>query len=579
MGATMDGRRALVMGVLFTLVLASLVGPAHADWSSDPSKFVTLTPGGQGTGIQSACPDGIGGAYVLWGTGLIVTMHVEHLDESGRPTFLGGALDVAWPDGNPFELASDGSGGAVMLLRHYIAPTTVEVQLRHVSSRGITSWTTTVGTTPVPGYFYYTRVVFDPAGPGWIVAWLDASDTTERVRVQAVDWYGRTRWETTPTLELASAGPLGLGPVEPDGHGGAWVSCWNDEFGNASVNVQHVGPGGTAEWGPTGISVPVPLNGWIQQLVGDSQRNLWMSLRAQELADVSDKVQRLRPDGSASFGEFGLALPHPEHGMRREASLGPVGLNRVFVAWTDSPAGIGWTTQLQALDSSGTWLGETQQLRSGGFGEYLGIRVYPLADGGALVTGTPGVDAALPVQRVDAGGSPLWPEDTSVMQVPNAMVGFESASETFVPPFPTGDGGVVAFRTLVDSIVTPEEPHPYFVRAQHLDANGQHGVVVTSVVPPHAVSRSALFAVAPSPMTESTHVRFVLASDSDVELTLHDLSGRRVRTLASGPWETGEHSLTLTRDGTGLTALPAGLYWLRLVSGGHAEVRELVVLD
>ena len=572
----MDGRRTLIARAL---ALAMLAGPARAEWSGDPSQFVTLTPGGQGTSIQSACPDGIGGAYVLWGTGLVpVTMHVQRLDELGRPSFTGGAWDVPPEDGEAFELAGDGVGGAVVLFRHYVAPTTAEVQLRRLSSTGSVYWTTTVGSTPVPNYFFWTRVVFDPHGHRWIVAWLDASDAIERVRVQSVDLDGKTRWSTTPTLERTAGETLALGPVGPDAQGGAWVSCWN-AFGHTDVSVQHIAADGAAEWGPAGVSVPVPLNGWIQQLFGDSQRNLWMSLRAQESTDPSDKIQRLRPDGSTSFGEYGLALPHPEHGMRREAALGPVGLDRVFVAWTDSPAGVGWTTQLQALDSTGTWLGETQQLRSGGFGEYLGIRVYPLADGGALVTGTPGVDATMPVQRVDAGGSPRWPEGTSVMQVPDAMVGVESSNETFVPPFPTGDGGVVAFRTLVDSVVTPEDPHPYFVRAQHLDANGQHGVAVTSVAPPATVNGTALLAPSPSPMTSSARVRFAIGAEADVELTLHDLSGGRVRTLACGRWGAGEHSLTLTRDGSGLTSLRAGLYWLRLVSRGHAEARELVVLD
>ena len=483
----MDGRPAVLVRTLLAATLATLAGPAHADWPSDPSQFVTLTPGGQGSGIQSACPDGIGGAYVLWGTGLIPTMHVQRLDELGGPGFTSGAWDVPPEDGEAFQLAGDGVGGAVVLFRHYVAPTMVEVQLRRLSSTGGVYWTTTLGTVPVPNFFFWTRVVFDPRGHRWVVAWLDASQATERVRVQSVDLNGQTRWATTPTLERSAGENLALGPVEPDAQGGAWASCWN-AFGHADVSLQHIDSDGAAGWGPTGVSVPVPLDGWIQQLAGDSRQNLWMSLRAQVSADPSDKIQRLRPDGSASFGEFGLALPRPENGMRREAALGLVGLDRVFVAWTDNPAGTGWTTQLRSLDSSGTWLGETRQLRSGGFAEYLGIRVYPLADGGALVTGTPGVDATQPVQRVDAAGAQLWPEDTSVMQVPNAMVGFESANEMFVPPLPSGDGGIVAFRTLVDSIVTPEEPHPYFVRAQHLDANGHHGVAVTSVATPRAAS-------------------------------------------------------------------------------------------
>jgi hypothetical protein len=575
----MDDRRTLVVRALLAILLAALAGPARADWPSDPSQFVTLTPGGRNTMIQSACPDGIGGAFVCWGTGFFAAMHVQRLDELGRPSFPGGTWDVPPEDGQAFELASDGVGGAVVLFRHYhyVGPTTVEVQLRRLSSTGDVYWTTAVGTTPVPNYSQWTRVVFDRSVRRWIVAWLDESQAIERVRVQSVDLNGQVRWATPPTLERAPGENLALGPVEPDGQGGAWVSCWNWEDGHTNASLQHVASDGAAEWGPSGISIPIPSNGSIQQLAGDAQRNLWISVRANELSDPSDRIQRLRPDGAASFGVNGLALPHPERGLRREASLGLVGLDRVFVAWTDNPSGIGWTTQLQALDSSGTWLGATRELRSGGFGEYLGIRVYPLADGGALVTSTPNAAAALPVQRVDADGSPLW--DASVLQPPLAMVGPESVREVFVPPFPTGDGGIVAFRTLVDSVVTPEESHPYFVRAQHLDANGQHGVTTTAVAPPRAVHGSALFPPVPSPMTSSARVRFVLESEGYVELALHDLGGRRLRTLAEGRWSAGEHALLLTRDEPGSASLRPGLYWLRLTASGRADTRELVVLE
>jgi hypothetical protein len=357
------------------------------------------------------------------------------------------------------------------------------------------------------------------------------------------------------------------------------VSCWNLDSGGADVSLQHIAPDGAAEWGPTGRSLPVSLNGSIHQLAGDAQLNLWISIGASQLASLSDQIQRLRPDGSASFGVNGVALPHPEHGVRREAALGLVGSNRVFVGWTDNPTGISWTTQLQALDSSGTWLGATRELTNGGAGEYVGIRVYPLADGGAVVTGAPGGGVTRPVQRVDADGSPQWSANTSILQPPLAMVGFESANEVFVPPFPTGDGGIVSFRTLVDSVVTPEEPHPYFVRAQHLDANGQHGVTTTSIAPPRAVHGAALFAPVPSPMTSNTRVRFALESEADAELTLHDLSGRRVRTLARGRWTAGAHSVLLTRDDPASASLRPGLYWLRLTASGRSETRELVVLD
>src|SRR5215471_7505899 len=141
----MDDRRTRMMGIFLVATLATsatLARPARADWPGDPWHFVTLTPGGRNTLIQDACPDGIGGAFVLWGTGLMVTMHLQHLDELGRPSFPGGPLDIVSPDGQPVELETDGSGGAVALLRNYVATSPVEVQLQHFGSNGNVQWTT-----------------------------------------------------------------------------------------------------------------------------------------------------------------------------------------------------------------------------------------------------------------------------------------------------------------------------------------------------------------------------------------------------------------------------------------------------
>jgi hypothetical protein len=71
----------------------------------------------------------------------------------------------------------------------------------------------------------------------------------------------------------------------------------------------------------------------------------------------------------------------------------------------------------------------------------------------------------------------------------------------------------------------------------------------------------------------------LLESEADVALTLHDLSGRRVRTLARGRWSAGQHELLLTRDEPASASLRPGLYWLRLTVAGRADTRELVVLD
>ena len=66
-------------------------------------------------------------------------------------------------------------------------------------------------------------------------------------------------------------------------------------------------------------------------------------------------------------------------------------------------------------------------------------------------------------------------------------------------------------------------------------------------------------------------------ADTRVDLTVHDLRGRLVRTLAAGELAAGRHDLVWdgkTDHGAGAAS---GVYFLRLTAAGFAEQRKLVM--
>jgi hypothetical protein len=82
----------------------------------------------------------------------------------------------------------------------------------------------------------------------------------------------------------------------------------------------------------------------------------------------------------------------------------------------------------------------------------------------------------------------------------------------------------------------------------------------------------------PNPFAESTEIRFVLTEKALVSLGVFDIAGRRVRTLAEGTFDAGEHSASWDgRDFLG-EAVSAGIYFYRLEGEGIDETRKLVVL-
>lgn len=83
---------------------------------------------------------------------------------------------------------------------------------------------------------------------------------------------------------------------------------------------------------------------------------------------------------------------------------------------------------------------------------------------------------------------------------------------------------------------------------------------------------------APNPFARSTVIRFELARPSEVDLSVYDVSGRRLQVLVAGSRAAGQHVLTWDgRDGRAGT-LGSGIYFLRFAAGEVRQNRRLVLL-
>jgi hypothetical protein len=82
----------------------------------------------------------------------------------------------------------------------------------------------------------------------------------------------------------------------------------------------------------------------------------------------------------------------------------------------------------------------------------------------------------------------------------------------------------------------------------------------------------------PNPFNPSVRISFVTPQSGEVEATIHDAAGRRVRNLLSRFLEAGAHVTGWDgRDDRGIGAA-SGVYFLRVRAGGRSDVRKLVLL-
>jgi hypothetical protein len=82
----------------------------------------------------------------------------------------------------------------------------------------------------------------------------------------------------------------------------------------------------------------------------------------------------------------------------------------------------------------------------------------------------------------------------------------------------------------------------------------------------------------PNPFAKGTSVNYELAQYGPVDLTVHDVSGRLVRRLESGPRQRGFHAARWDgTDGRG-RVVPAGVYFVRYSAGGTASTGRLTLV-
>lgn len=81
----------------------------------------------------------------------------------------------------------------------------------------------------------------------------------------------------------------------------------------------------------------------------------------------------------------------------------------------------------------------------------------------------------------------------------------------------------------------------------------------------------------PNPMCSTTEIRYSIAVFGPVKLTIHDVSGRLVRTLIDRVEGSGSHSVSWDRRDARGTRVGAGVYSYRLDSGGRSRTGKLLV--
>lgn len=101
---------------------------------------------------------------------------------------------------------------------------------------------------------------------------------------------------------------------------------------------------------------------------------------------------------------------------------------------------------------------------------------------------------------------------------------------------------------------------------QNVQGSGSGGSAVTP-------TSYALYPNYPNPFNPTTTITYDIPKQSNVEITLYDVLGQRIRTILDAPKGPGEYTAHLNAEG-----LASGVYFYRLKAGNYVAVRKMMVL-
>ncbi len=118
--------------------------------------------------------------------------------------------------------------------------------------------------------------------------------------------------------------------------------------------------------------------------------------------------------------------------------------------------------------------------------------------------------------------------------------------------------------------------------SRQIDQGAKVGVldlqVGISEEPAPAPAASRLLPVSPNPFSPGAEIRFEVARTGPIEITVHDVQGRLVRTLVDAVHEAGSRAIAWDgRDDSGRDA-GSGIYFLRLATAGSSSIQKAVLV-
>jgi len=564
---------------VLTLMICTL--PALALWPSDPATNLSIADRAGEQVVPKIAFSTMGGCYVAWHDHASgnYDIYLQYLSDEG---------DEVWPHNGllisdhpqqswitDWDLIADSNGNAVIVVNDVRSGPDWDIYAYKVAPDGTMLWGADGVTISDNADFEPSPKVTETTDGEFVVVWARSPDVGDgSIMMQRLEADGTPR---LPYGGVPVAGEVGESPsfcVICPGDAGSVIVGWlrdtSQYLSDRHYRAEKFDAGGGSVWGaPVEVYnetvLPLGYEPYIEKDGAGGAVLLWHRYYG---GIYNSCVQHLDAAGTEIFPHNGLVVSTTPGMYHISPTLCQSG-GDIYVFWREQNTAQSLTGLYgQRFDAAGTrlWGNAGMTFLPIDAIEKAFYRALPMPDGAAVYwIEKPGGYASDIIRgfRTDSDGDFLWPGDIiDVASTPSSKGRLPAA---------------LGFAGTSLLIWEDDRAGSVDIYGQRVNLDGSLGATGTDAEAPEA--RIALGQNHPNPFNPSTTIRFRLSEPGWVGLSIHDLAGRRVRTLRDG-FEPGAGEHSVRWDGLDESGRPAasGIYLYSLRTADKVLSKRMVLV-
>ncbi len=132
-----------------------------------------------------------------------------------------------------------------------------------------------------------------------------------------------------------------------------------------------------------------------------------------------------------------------------------------------------------------------------------------------------------------------------------------------------------------DDEVELDNTYYYWLESVSMSGNTEfYGPVSVSLDDdkPEEFTKLGILGIYPNPFNPETNIDYSVKEETDVQVSVYNMKGQRVKTLVDKSVSAGDHNVVWHGDSESGKSVSSGVYFVKMITGNHIETRKIVLM-